>query len=110
MKMILVLILMMSSPAFARDKYTSLDGRPMMRETYAAVWKHNILDMFADAGPTEVRLSRNTLYIFNHNCNVPEVRDVLAQTFSRPDIKKKLKDIDMRVECVSNTVTVAANP
>ena len=110
MKMILVLILMMSSPAFARDKYTSLDGRPMMRETYAAVWKAEFESMWAKARKPvpKIKLIHNILYIFSPDCDEPDVKTALAETIG--PVKKKLKDIDMRVECVSNTVTVAANP
>lgn len=95
MRWLVLLLLIISSPAFA-----GADEHTLMRETYMRLWKPTILNMFADAGPTQVKLKRNVLLICNPNCNDPGVKAVLTETFSAPSIRKTLKEIDMTVQCV----------
>lgn len=101
----IALLLLLSSPAYAKEhRHTDVDGRPMMRQMYASVWKAAIMDMFAHAGPTTVKLVKNTLVITNPNCNDPDVKTALAETFAQ--VKPKMEEIDMKVQCVTNALAM----
>jgi hypothetical protein len=91
--LVVLLVLCLSCPVYAKK-----DGNAMMREVYASLWKPVILHMFADAGPTTVKLVKKKLVIVNAYCDNKDVRTALSATFA--PAKEKLKEIDMCIECV----------
>lgn len=110
MKSILFLsMLLISSVGFAKPQHSNYmhGGNTIMRMVYANTWKKTIVSMFADAGPTRVYLDNNILVITNANCNTPEVKAILRDTFSPREIKAKMREINMRIRC-DTTTTLAS--
>lgn len=85
---------------FPAQAHRSKDDRVVLRMAIYSMCKPVLLDMFADAGPTTVKLvNSNTIVITNEHCDDKEVKTVLAETIE--PVKDKLRANGMSIECVS---------
>jgi hypothetical protein len=104
-KLVFALLLLLSLPVQAKPTLSAFDNKAIMRATYFRMWHPVLKNMFADAGPTWISLSRNNIIIANEHCGDSNVRRALNEALV--SARGKMVELGMSVKCVS-VVSVAS--